>query len=58
MVMKLDIFFVFGFCPMFWPDHAQATPFSKKTANQKFRLIYPKLSCEPRTKDCAWSRSS
>ena len=50
-----QVYFFYVFIHCFGPDRAQTV---KKTANQKFRLIYSKHSCEPRTKDCAQSRSS
>ena len=57
--MKLDNFLCFLFLVRcFGPGHAQTAPFFPKIVKLKFRLIYSKFSCEPRTKDCAWSRSS
>ena len=50
-------FFCFWFAVLALAMH-KATPFFQKTANLKFRLIYSKFNCEPRTYDCAWSRSS
>ena len=57
--MKLGTFLCYLFLVRcFGPGYAQTTPFFQKTVNLKFRLIYSKFSCEPRTKDCAWARSS
>ena len=59
--MKLDKFlcfmFLFAFLALTLHKTRQKRAFSGRITNQKFRLIYSKLTCEPKTKDYAGSRS-
>ena len=59
--MKLDKFlcFMFLFAFLALPLHKtrQKYAFFGRVTNHKLRLIYSKLTCEPKTKDCAGSRS-
>ena len=61
LVMKLDKFlcfmFLFAFLALTLHKTRQKHAFFGRITNQKFRLIYSKLTCEPKTKDCAGSRS-
>ena len=57
LVMKLDKFlcfmFLFAFLALTLHKTRQKHAFFRRITNQKFRLIYSKLTCEPKTKDCA-----
>ena len=59
--MKLDKFlcfmFLFAFLALTLHKTRQKHAFFSRITNQKLRLIYSKLTCEPKTKDCAGSRS-
>ena len=59
--MKLDKFlcfmFLFAFLALTLHKTQQKHAFFGRITNQKLRLIYSKLTCEPKTKDCAGSRS-
>ena len=61
LVMKLDKFlcfmFLFAFLALTLHKTREKHAFFGRITNQKFRLIYSKLTCEPKTKDCAGSRS-
>ena len=61
LVMKLDKFlcfmFLFAFLALIQHKTQQKHAFFGRITNQKYRLIYSKLTCEPKTKDCAGSRS-
>ena len=57
LVMKLDKFlcfmFLFAFLALTLHKTRQKHAFFGRITTQKFRLIYSKLTCEPKTKDCA-----
>ena len=59
--MKLDKFlcfmFLFAFLALTLHKTRQKHAFFGRITNQKLRLIYSKLTCEPKTKDCAGSRT-
>ena len=59
--MKLDKFlcfmFLFAFLALTLHKTRQKHAFFGRITNQKLRLIYSILTCEPETKDCAGSRS-
>ena len=59
--MKLDKFlcfmFLFAFLALTLHKTRQKHAFFSRITNQKLRLIYSKLTCEPKTKDCAGSRT-
>ena len=59
--MKLDKFlccmFLFAFFGLDPAQNPTKTRFFGRITNQKLRLIYSKLTCEPKTKDCAGLRS-
>ena len=61
LVMKLDKFlcfmFLFAFLALTLHKTRQKHAFFGRIINQKLRLIYSKLTCEPKAKDCAGSRS-
>ena len=61
LVMKLDKFlcfmFLFAFLALTLHKTRQKHALFGRITNQTFRLIYSKLTCEPKTKDCAGSRS-
>ena len=61
MVMKLDKFlcfmFLFALLALTLHKTRQKHTFFGRITSQKLRLIYSKLTCKPKTKDCAGSRS-
>ena len=58
LVMKLDKFLCFMFFFAFLALTLDKTRQKHgRITNQKLRLVYSKLTCEPKTKDCAGSRS-
>ena len=61
LVMKLGKFlcfmFLFAFLALTLQKTRQKHAFFGRISNQKLRLIYSKLTGEPKTKDCALSRS-